>query len=170
LRQADAWTTIGKRTTKRYDAIATNIRTGASDGVVAVSASILMSEFASQRKCQKLHLTIAVVLFAPGGITGLLMMHRPLLKAGTLVQILPSYLIALAPTLAMIAGLILSLETIVHTPAPDRRPDAPDRRTRHECGIWTGRLDFGVGVRPDHCLGNAGGNPRQSEGPGSLSR
>src|ERR1700690_1014343 len=57
---------------------------------------------------------IAVVLFAPGGITGLLMMHRPLLKAGTLVQVLPSYLIALVPTLAMIAGLILSLETIVH--------------------------------------------------------
>jgi branched-chain amino acid transport system permease protein len=36
------------------------------------------------------------------------------LKAGTLVQVLPSYLIALVPTLAMIAGLILSLETIVH--------------------------------------------------------
>jgi branched-chain amino acid transport system permease protein len=57
---------------------------------------------------------IAVVLFAPGGITGLAMLHRPLVKAGTLTKILPSYLIALAPTLAMIAGLILSLETIVH--------------------------------------------------------
>src|ERR1700736_542228 len=57
---------------------------------------------------------IAVVVFAPGGITGLLMMHRPLLKAGTLTKILPSYLIALVPTLAMVAGGILSLETIVH--------------------------------------------------------
>ena len=57
---------------------------------------------------------IAVVLFAPGGITGLVMLHRPLVKAGTLTKVLPSYLIALAPTLAMIAGLILSLETIVH--------------------------------------------------------
>jgi branched-chain amino acid transport system permease protein len=57
---------------------------------------------------------IAVVLFAPGGITGLVMLHRPLIKAGTLTKILPSYLITLAPTLAMIAGLILSLETIVH--------------------------------------------------------
>src|SRR6202161_4420238 len=57
---------------------------------------------------------IAVVLFAPGGITGLFMMHRPLLKAGTLAQVLPSYLVALVPTLAMIAGLILSIETIVH--------------------------------------------------------
>jgi branched-chain amino acid transport system permease protein len=57
---------------------------------------------------------IAVVVFAPGGITGLLMMHRPLLKAGTLPKMLPSYAIALVPTLAMIAGLILSIETIVH--------------------------------------------------------
>src|ERR1700733_9230748 len=57
---------------------------------------------------------IAVVTFAPGGITGLLMMHRPLLKAGTLTKVLPSYLIALVPTLAMIVGGILSLETTVH--------------------------------------------------------
>src|SRR6476469_4170417 len=57
---------------------------------------------------------IAVVLFAPGGITGLLMMHRPLVRAGTLAKVLPSYLIALLPTVAMIAGLILAIETIVH--------------------------------------------------------
>jgi branched-chain amino acid transport system permease protein len=57
---------------------------------------------------------IAVVMFAPGGLTGLLMKHRPLLKAGTLNKVLPSYLIALAPTLAMVAGLMLAIETIVH--------------------------------------------------------
>jgi branched-chain amino acid transport system permease protein len=57
---------------------------------------------------------IAVVLFAPGGITGLLMMHRPLVKAGTLQKVLPSYLEALMPTLAMLAGLVLAVETIVH--------------------------------------------------------
>jgi branched-chain amino acid transport system permease protein len=57
---------------------------------------------------------IAVVLYAPGGITGLLMMHRPLLKAGTLPKVLPSYLVALVPTLAMIIGLALAIETIVH--------------------------------------------------------
>ncbi len=67
---------------------------------------------------------IAVVMFAPGGITGLLMMHRPLVKAGTLGRVLPSYLIALVPTLAMIAGLILSVETTVHytvNPTEDSR-------------------------------------------------
>ena len=57
---------------------------------------------------------IAVVMFAPGGLTGLLMMHRPLVKAGTLPKVIPGYLIALVPTLAMIAGLVLSIETIVH--------------------------------------------------------
>jgi branched-chain amino acid transport system permease protein len=57
---------------------------------------------------------IAVVMYAPGGITGLLMMHRPLLKAGTLTRVLPSYLIAFVPTLAMVTGLMLVIETVVH--------------------------------------------------------
>jgi len=57
---------------------------------------------------------IAVVLYAPGGITGLVMMHRPVVKAGTLHKVLPSYVIAFVPTLAMIAGLMLAIETIVH--------------------------------------------------------
>ena len=57
---------------------------------------------------------IAVVTFAPGGITGLLMMHRPLLKGGTLGKVLPAYLIAFIPTLAFVAGLVLAIETIVH--------------------------------------------------------
>jgi len=57
---------------------------------------------------------IAVVMFAPGGITGLLMMHRPLVRGGTLSRVLPSYLVALVPTLAMIAGLIGIIECIVH--------------------------------------------------------
>jgi branched-chain amino acid transport system permease protein len=57
---------------------------------------------------------IAVVTFAPGGVTGLLMMHRPLLKSGTLGKVIPSYLMALIPTVAMIAGAILIIETVVH--------------------------------------------------------
>jgi branched-chain amino acid transport system permease protein len=57
---------------------------------------------------------ISVVTFAPGGITGLLMMHRPLLKGGTLGKVLPFYLIALIPTFAMVAGLVLAIETVVH--------------------------------------------------------
>jgi branched-chain amino acid transport system permease protein len=59
---------------------------------------------------------IAVVMFAPGGIAGLLIKHRPLVRAGTLVTVLRAYLVALVPTLTMIAGLILAIEIVVqHT-------------------------------------------------------
>jgi branched-chain amino acid transport system permease protein len=57
---------------------------------------------------------IAVEMFAPGGITGLLMMHRPLIRNGTLSKVLPWYAIAFVPTLGMVAGLALMIETIVH--------------------------------------------------------
>jgi branched-chain amino acid transport system permease protein len=59
---------------------------------------------------------IAVVMFAPNGITGLFMRHRPLVRAGALVPVLRAYLWALVPTLTMIAGFILAIEIIVqHT-------------------------------------------------------
>ena len=55
-------------------------------------------------------------MFAPGGIIGLLMKHRPLVRAGTMVAVLRAYLLALVPTLTMIAGLILAIEIVVqHT-------------------------------------------------------
>ena len=57
---------------------------------------------------------IAVVMFAPGGITGLLMMHRPLVRGGTLTRVLPSYAVAFVPTLAMVIGLMMVIETVVH--------------------------------------------------------
>ncbi len=57
---------------------------------------------------------IAVVMFAPGGITGLLMMHRPLVRNGMLGRVIPSYLVAIVPTLAMLIGLMLGIESIVH--------------------------------------------------------
>ena len=66
---------------------------------------------------------IAVVMFAPGGLTGLLMMHRPLIKGGTLPQVLPSYLIALVPTLAMIVGLVGVIECIVYAAHGDGDPN-----------------------------------------------
>jgi branched-chain amino acid transport system permease protein len=67
---------------------------------------------------------ISVVTFAPGGITGLLMMHRPLIRGGTLGSVLPYYAIALIPTLALVAGLVLAIETIVHnTVSPGDDPN-----------------------------------------------
>ncbi|HEX7884129.1 MAG TPA: branched-chain amino acid ABC transporter permease, partial [Afipia sp.] len=70
---------------------------------------------------------IVVVMFAPGGITGLLMMHRPLIRGGTLGKVLPSYLVALVPTLIMLIGVMMAIESIVHytmnpTDNPNIRP------------------------------------------------
>jgi branched-chain amino acid transport system permease protein len=55
---------------------------------------------------------IAVVMFAPQGIAGLIMMHATLVKRGTLMQVLPSYLVSFLPALAMTSGLILIIEMV----------------------------------------------------------
>lgn len=57
---------------------------------------------------------IGIVMFAPGGIAGILMMHRPLIRAGTLGTVIPSYLLALLPTLVLVCGVILGIETTAH--------------------------------------------------------
>lgn len=67
---------------------------------------------------------IAVVMYAPGGITGLLMMHRPLVRGGTLGKVIPSYLVALVPTIALLIGLMLAIESVVHyTMNPTENPN-----------------------------------------------
>ncbi|TCU71238.1 amino acid/amide ABC transporter membrane protein 2 (HAAT family) [Bradyrhizobium sp. R2.2-H] len=55
---------------------------------------------------------IGIVMFSPGGIAGLVMMHRPLLRAGSLWTVIPSYLVAIVPTVALACGIILVIETI----------------------------------------------------------
>ncbi|MGB3271322.1 MAG: branched-chain amino acid ABC transporter permease [Xanthobacteraceae bacterium] len=55
---------------------------------------------------------IGIVMFAPGGIAGLIMMHRPLARGGTLSMLLPAYLTAALPTLALACGVILIIEII----------------------------------------------------------
>ncbi|MGX4773671.1 branched-chain amino acid ABC transporter permease [Bradyrhizobium guangdongense] len=55
---------------------------------------------------------IGIVMFSPGGIAGLLMMHRPLIRAGTLWTVIPSYLVAIVPTVALACGVILVIETV----------------------------------------------------------
>ena len=57
---------------------------------------------------------IGIVMFAPTGIAGLVMMHRPLIRARTLGMMIPSYLLSLIPTLALAFGLVLAIETVAH--------------------------------------------------------
>jgi branched-chain amino acid transport system permease protein len=62
---------------------------------------------------------IGIVMFAPGGIAGLLMMHRPLIRARSLGTVIPSYLVAAIPTLALALGVILSIETVARYAASE---------------------------------------------------
>jgi branched-chain amino acid transport system permease protein len=62
---------------------------------------------------------IGIVMFAPGGIAGLLMMHRPLVRAGSWTVVIPSYLVAALPTLAFALGVILSIETVARYTASE---------------------------------------------------
>ena len=53
---------------------------------------------------------IAVVMFAPGGLAGLLLMHAPLLRARVLHRLAGPYLLLLAAALIAAAGVILVIE------------------------------------------------------------
>ncbi len=75
---------------------------------------------------------IGIVMFAPGGIAGILMKHRPLIRAGTLGTVIPSYLVAAIPTLAFALGIILTIETVAallrrRSDQPARHPVRRDR-------------------------------------------
>jgi branched-chain amino acid transport system permease protein len=53
---------------------------------------------------------IGMVMFAPGGLAGLLMMHAPLWHARVLHRVLPAYLLALVPGLITLTGASLVIE------------------------------------------------------------
>lgn len=57
---------------------------------------------------------IAMVVFAPGGMAGLIMLHMPLAKRGTLHRILPWYSVMAVPALMGLAGLVALIETAHH--------------------------------------------------------
>jgi branched-chain amino acid transport system permease protein len=54
---------------------------------------------------------VIVVMYAPWGLAGLLLMHQPLLAAGTFRRVLPAYGLAVLPVLMLAAGLVLLIET-----------------------------------------------------------
>jgi branched-chain amino acid transport system permease protein len=55
-------------------------------------------------------LFIIMVMFAPGGIAGLVVMHRPLWHKRALQKVAVAYVIALVPALIMLAGAALVIE------------------------------------------------------------
>jgi branched-chain amino acid transport system permease protein len=59
-------------------------------------------------------LFVGMVIFAPFGISGLLMMHAPLWRAGVLWRLVPVYCLALAAGLVMLTGASLMIEMAFH--------------------------------------------------------
>jgi branched-chain amino acid transport system permease protein len=57
---------------------------------------------------------VVVVMYAPWGLGGLLLMHQPLLAERTLRRVLPAYGLAVVPVLMLAAGLVLLIETSHH--------------------------------------------------------
>jgi branched-chain amino acid transport system permease protein len=53
---------------------------------------------------------VTMVLFAPGGLTGLVLMHLPLVRARLLHKVLPAYLVAVVPAFVMVLGAVFLLE------------------------------------------------------------
>ena len=56
---------------------------------------------------------IAVVMFAPGGLAGLVQMHAPLVRGGVIGRLMPSYLMAIVPALLLLLGVVMLIEMTV---------------------------------------------------------
>jgi branched-chain amino acid transport system permease protein len=62
-------------------------------------------------------LFVGMVMLAPNGIAGLLMMHAPLWQSrayGSMLRLALAYLVALVPALVMLVGLVLVIEMTYH--------------------------------------------------------
>jgi branched-chain amino acid transport system permease protein len=57
---------------------------------------------------------VLVVMYAPWGLGGLLLMHGPLLSAGTFRRVLPAYAVVAVPSAMLFVGGVLLVETSHH--------------------------------------------------------
>ncbi len=57
---------------------------------------------------------VFVVMYAPWGLGGLILMHQPLLAAGTLKRVAPAYGLAVVPVVLLAVGAIALVETTHH--------------------------------------------------------
>jgi branched-chain amino acid transport system permease protein len=57
---------------------------------------------------------VVVVMYAPGGLAGLLLMHRPLLRRGAWLRLAPAYALAALPVAMLVIGTVGLIETSHH--------------------------------------------------------
>lgn len=74
--------------------------------------SLVLSDLSSVWQLYFGLIFIAVVAFAPEGIAGLLLRHRPIWRAGEIMRVLRAYLVAAPPTVMMLMGLVLGVEIV----------------------------------------------------------
>jgi branched-chain amino acid transport system permease protein len=83
----------------------------------AVLLTLLQTVLSNHTEIWRLYLGILfllTVMYAPNGLTGLVTMHGPALRAGRLGLLLPAYAGAALPALACLAGVIALLEMAHH--------------------------------------------------------
>ena len=81
--------------------------------VGAVLVTFLQVALSGYTKAWQLYIGIlflVMVMFAPGGISSLIMLHRPLWNAGLLPRLLSVYAAALATFLILFAGVVVGVE------------------------------------------------------------
>ncbi|HLL28285.1 MAG TPA: branched-chain amino acid ABC transporter permease [Xanthobacteraceae bacterium] len=89
-------------------------------------------------------LFVGMVMFAPFGIAGLLMMHAPLWRARVLWRLVPAYLLALAAGLVMLAGASMLIEMAYHLST--KATDGPMMSFMHIAFSVRSFLPWGVAV------------------------
>lgn len=85
--------------------------------VGAVLLTLLQTVLSNHTEIWRLYLGILfllTVMYAPSGLTGLVMMHGPAFQTGRLHHLIAPYARALAPLLACLAGIIGLLEMLHH--------------------------------------------------------
>jgi branched-chain amino acid transport system permease protein len=89
----------------------------------AVLVSFLQSALSSYTQAWQLYFGLFFVLmlmFAPGGISSLVALHAPALRARLLHRLVPSYLGAVAAALVLMMGVIALVEMTYHLKAADQ--------------------------------------------------
>jgi branched-chain amino acid transport system permease protein len=78
--------------------------------VVITWLQVSLSDFSAAWQLYLGLFFVIMVLFAPGGLTSLILMHVPLVRARLLHKVLPGYLIAAGPAFVMTLGAVFLLE------------------------------------------------------------
>jgi branched-chain amino acid transport system permease protein len=83
----------------------------------AVLVSFLQTALSSYTQAWQLYFGlffVVMLMFSPGGISSLINLHGPVLRAGVLHRLLPAYAVSGAALLFPLAGLVATVEMIYH--------------------------------------------------------